>query len=200
MFTNRALTLKESEHPPQKILTPVDPVTTTLTSAYSPSPELKGFFCLVAASKDLQQKLMRTQEVSDAAQIARSLGFRVTDAEVMLAQANRILSMPTRDQEQTALGYQADYGAQWGRGGQGYLNATGYWLTVMDQWQQLPECQITWLLKSNSIFGARTVADVASLCGVDKRELLVFLAQQILSLNDEQLAVVASGKRNAMPL
>ena len=44
------------------------------------------------------------------------------------------------------------------------------------------------------------MADVASLCGVDKRELLVFLAQQILTLNDEQLAVVASGKRNVMPL
>jgi len=143
---------------------------------------------------------MRTQEVSDAAQIARSLGFRVTDAEVMLAQANRILSMPTRDQEQTALGYQADYGAQWGRGGQGYLNATGYWLTVMDQWQKLPDCQITRRLKTYPISTAQTVADVAARCGVDNCALLVFLAQQILTLNHEQLAIVASGKRHGMPL
>ena len=64
------------------------------------SPELERFFLMVAGSKDLQQQLKRTKEVADAAQLARDLGFQITDAEVMLAQANRILSMPIRDQDQ----------------------------------------------------------------------------------------------------
>ena len=160
-----------------------------------PSSERKRFFLADADSNDLQQQLKRAKEVADAAQIARDLGFQVTDAEVMLAQANRILCIPIRDQEQTALGDQAEFGAQWGRGGQGYLNATGYWLNVMDRWQQLPDCPITRQLKTDSINTARTVADVAARCGVDKCELLLFLAQQILTLNDEQLTVIASGQR-----
>ena len=164
------------------------------------SPELERFFLVVAGSRDLQQQLKRTKEVADAAQLARDLGFQITDAEVMLAQANRILSMPIRDQEQTALGDQSEFGAQWGRGGQGYLNATGHWLIMMDQWQQLPDCQITRLLKTHSISTDKTVADVASRCGIDQCELLVFLAQQILTLNDEQLTVMASGKRGEPPL
>ena len=139
-----------------------------------PSSELKCFFLAVADSNDLQQQLKRTKEVADAAQIARDLGFQVTDAEVMLAQANRILCMPLRDQEQTALGDQAEFGAQWGRGGQGHLNATGYWWNVMDRWQQLPDCPITRQLKTDSINTAQTVADVAARCGVDKCELLLF--------------------------
>ena len=170
---------------------------TTTTSEFRPSSELKCFFDVVAGSKNLQQKLRHTSDISDAAQIARDLGFPVTDAEVMLAQAHRILSMPAQDQEQTALGYRAECGAQWGRGGQGYLNATGYWLTVMDQWQRLPDCQITRLLKAHSIGAERTVADVAGRCGVENCALLVFLAQQNLTLSDEQLAIVASGKRHA---
>ena len=161
-----------------------------------PSSELKCFFLAIADSNDLQQQLKRAKEVADAAQIARDLGFQVTDAEVMLAQANRILCMPLRDQEQTALGDQAEFGAQWGRGGQGYLNATGYWLNVMDRWQQLPDCAITRQLKTQSINTAQTVADVAARCGVDKCELLLFLAQQILTLNNEQLTVIASGQRS----
>ena len=164
------------------------------------SPELERFFLMVAGSQDLQQQLKRTKEVADAAQLARDLGFQITDAEVMLAQANRILSMPIRDQEQTALGDQSEFGAQWGRGGQGYLNATGHWLTMMDQWKKLPDCQITRLLKTHSIGTAKTVAEVAGRCGVDNCELLVFLAQQILTLNDEQLTVMASGKKGGAPL
>lgn len=62
-----------------------------------------SFFDVVAGSKGLQQKLMRTPEISDAAQIARDLGLQVTDAEVMLAQANRILSMPTGHSESMHL-------------------------------------------------------------------------------------------------
>ena len=130
-----------------------------------PSSELKRFFLAVADSNDLQQQLKRTKEVADAAQIARDLGD------------------------------QAEYGAQWGRGGQGYLNATGYWLNMMDRWQQLPDCAITRQLNTHSINTAQAVAEVAARCGVDKCELLLFLAQQILTLNDEQLTVIASGKR-----
>nr|WP_255476062.1 Nif11-like leader peptide family natural product precursor [Synechococcus sp. BIOS-E4-1] len=90
------------------------------------SPELERFFPMVAGSKDLQQQLTCTKEVADAAQLAQDLGFQITDAEVMLAQANRIISMPIRDQEQIAQGYQAEFVAQWRQGGQGYLNATGH--------------------------------------------------------------------------
>ena len=159
------------------------------------SPELERFFLCITGSKDLQQKLKRTKEIADAAQLARDMGFQITDAEVMLAQANRILSMPNKDQEQTAQGDQAEFGAQWGRGGQGYLNATGHWLTMMDQWQKLPDCPITQSLKTHSISTDNTVADVVGRCGLNNCELLVFLAQHILTLDDEQLTIMASGKR-----
>ncbi|QNI56266.1 hypothetical protein SynBIOSE41_03797 [Synechococcus sp. BIOS-E4-1] len=71
---------------------------------------------------------------------------------------------------------------------------------MMDQLQQLPDCQITRLLKPHPISTGKTVADVASRFGIDYCELLVFLAQQILTLNDKQLAVMASGKKGGAPL
>jgi hypothetical protein len=158
------------------------------------SPELERFFLMVAGSKDLQQQLKRTKEVADAAQLARDLGFQITDAEVMLAQANRILSIPIRDQEQTALGDQSEFGAQWGRGGQGYLNATGHWLTMMDLWKKLPDCQITRLLKTHSIGTAKKWPRLPADAVLITANFSFFLAQQILTLNDEQLTVMASGK------
>ena len=50
------------------------------------------------------------------------------------------------------------------------------------------------VIKNSFDWHSQKVAEVAGRCGVDNCELLVFLAQQILTLNDEQLTVMASGK------
>lgn len=158
------------------------------------SSELTSFFCLVASREDLQKQLKCTKEVVDAAMIARGLGFQVSDAEVMCAQANRILAMPQAELEKTACGFQAEFGAQWGRGGTGYLNLPGYWLTRLDDWQRLPAGSIRTALRAHSIIGAKTVDEIATQCGVNACDLLLYLARSILMCNDAQLAVIAKGE------
>lgn len=174
------------------------------------SPELKAFFSKVTQDPSLQQKLYVTKELTDVARIAQDAGFQVTAAELLRAQAGRVLSLPLEELQDLAAGRKAAHGAQWGRGGKGYLDRAGFWLFELQQWgnthHAVPHSEIVRFLFQATedkelrikLLNAKTCDDIAllaemygySISGVD---LLRYQAARILELDEQQAENVARG-------
>lgn len=99
-------------------------------SAHHSAP-LKAFFERVTSDEHLQNRLYETKELSDVEGIGKELGFNISSAEIIKAQAHRILTSPENELDLLAAGKKAQTVAQWGRGGSGFLEQAGFWLTQL---------------------------------------------------------------------
>ncbi len=171
--------------------------------------ELNAFFGQVSTDEALQKELYNTKEVSDVAAIARGLGFNLKGADILRAQAGRILMLSPEELEIVAAGEKAKTGAQWGRGGKGYLDYAGFWVNEFIQWGYndsafepqleafLNNVQNDEVLKAELIcaLNYRDVAKVAKKDGHDfsGATVLRYQALQILKLSNEEAERVACG-------
>lgn len=173
------------------------------------SQNLNHFFSKITADQALQERLYLTKEIADVAIIAREMGFKITGADILRAQAGRVLMLPPQELEDVAAGKKAKTGAQWGRAGKGYLDSAGFWVNKFIQWgctdpafeQQLED----FLAKvkedealQTKILLAKTYNDVASIASKHGYEisgsiLLRYQAVQILKLSNEKAERVACG-------
>lgn len=176
-------------------------------SSYLMSDELKSFFTSVTNDKNLQEDLYLTNKISDVAVIANKLGFNIKAAEVIQAQAGRILAIleeKSDDVDNLVSGRKPKTGAQWGRGGGGFLDRAGYWLNEL---AAAPDSEIQisqFLVKVNqdsdlkkNLVNSITFNDVAFLAqasGFDLTavDLLRYQAKKILSLSEDQAEVLAN--------
>ena len=88
-------------------------------------------FTKVTNDTDLQKQLYNTKTLAKVANITVELGFKIKPAEIIQAQAGRILAILDQQPEDVIYllsGKKAKTGAQWGRGGNGFLDNPGYWL------------------------------------------------------------------------
>lgn len=170
--------------------------------AYIMSDALKSFFTAITNSKDLQEQLYNTNRLSEVASIANKLGFDIKLAEVVKAQAGRVLAIldeKSDDVQNLVSGIKPKTGAQWGRGGGGFLDSAGYWLIQLSIPESLMpiEKQINKLIHQvnqdvelkKKLISVRTFNELAQFAisiGYDLLavELLEHQAQKILSLND----------------
>jgi hypothetical protein len=178
--------------------------------SYVMSDNLKAFFSIVTGDEKTQQLLYNTKKISDVAVIARTLGCNIQAAEVLQAQAGRVLAIldeQTEDVERLISGVKPKTGAQWGRGGGGFLDRAGYWLMELPN-PQIPSQdakeihRLTEQVKhdlslKDKLLKAKTFNDVAAVChtfGFDltATQLLSFQAQKILALTPEQAEYVAN--------
>jgi predicted ribosomally synthesized peptide with nif11-like leader len=95
------------------------------------SIELKAFFERILVDQDLQKRLYNTVELSDVARIANELGYKVTAAEIIRAQAVRIQESSDDQLDILAAGNKPETVAQWGREGKGFLERAGYWFVEL---------------------------------------------------------------------
>jgi predicted ribosomally synthesized peptide with nif11-like leader len=178
---------------------------------YVMSAELKSFFAKVSRDPDMQKKLYFTKEISDVEDIANNLGFKVTSAEILKAQAGRVLAIYKEDSadfEELISGRRAKRGAQWGRDGKGYLDRAGFWLLELESSKALSSFEKK--LKSflskvkldlslkNKLLESRSYNDVSSLANelgfnLSGVSLLLHQAKTILSLSYTDAKKVASG-------
>ena len=173
------------------------------------SRELNAFFAKVSGDDALQEQLYLTKEVADVASIAQKLGFNITGAEILRAQAGRVLMLSSGELESVAAGEKAKTGAQWGRGGRGYLENAGFWVNEFIQWEYIDpafepqlEAFLDRVKNDNKIRAelllAKTCNDVAKIATrygyeVSGSVVLRYQAIQILKLSDEKAEKVASG-------
>lgn len=173
--------------------------------------ELKRFFSQIAADKSLQEQLFITNELADVAAIGQKLGFAVTAADILRAQASKILMTPAEELEDIAAGKRGATGAQWGRTGKGYLDNAGYWITMFVQWDctgPASEFQIESFLAKvkedkelqQELLKAKTYNDVVHLAlkhgyKIHAISLLKYQAIQILKLSTEKAELVAHGEK-----
>ncbi len=173
------------------------------------SQDLNKFFAKVTADKELQKRLYITKEVSDVAAIAREMGFNITGADILRAQAGRALMLPLHELEDIAAGKRAQTGAQWGRAGKGYLDSAGFWVNEFVEWGCMcpanePQLEaFLAVIKDDKALQAEVitakscndVAEVAKRHGYEftGAVLVRYQAIQILKLNDEQAEKVACG-------
>jgi predicted ribosomally synthesized peptide with nif11-like leader len=171
--------------------------------------ELNVFFAKVSTDENLQKQLYETKELSDVASIARGLGFNLKGGDILRAQAGRILMLSPQELDVVASGEKAKTGAQWGRGGKGYLDYAGFWVNEFIQWgyndsafelqleKFLIKVQNDEVLKSEFISALNYIdlASVAKKAGYDfsGATVLRYQALQILKLNNEELEIVACG-------
>ncbi|MBA2728116.1 MAG: Nif11-like leader peptide family natural product precursor [Parachlamydiaceae bacterium] len=174
------------------------------------SQELINFFAKITADKALQERLYVTKEIADVAVIAQEMGFQISGADILRAQAGRVMSLPEDELNTVASGNKAKTGAQWGRGGKGYLDSAGFWLIEINHWgysEQTSDSSLQLLItkiKEEKSFHIQLltaksfedIADVARRNGfnVIAGDLLRYQAAQILKLSDEQAERVARGR------
>ncbi|MBA3751486.1 Nif11-like leader peptide family natural product precursor [Candidatus Dependentiae bacterium] len=172
---------------------------------------LKEFFARVSADQALQDRLYRTKEVADVAVIAREIGFTVTPAEIVRAQAGRVVLLSLEELENLAAGKKAKTGAQWGREGNGWLDNAGFWIDQFIRWgsnQPANEQQLEDFFArikedevvQRELLHAKTYNDVvktAHTYGYDilSSTLIRYMSTQILMLDDEKAEKVACGTR-----
>ncbi len=179
--------------------------------SYNMSDELKAFFTEITSNVKLQEKLYNTEKLSDVANIALQLGFNVRGGEILQSQAGRVLAILDEQSEDVAnlvSGIKPKTGAQWGRGGGGYLDRAGYWLSKLSTQQANTETEITinkFLAKkaeqdielTNKLLNTKTFNDLAELfqsCGfnLNATDLLSHQAQKILTLSEDAADEVAN--------
>ena len=175
------------------------------------SQKLKDFFAKIATDKALQERLYVTKEIADVAAIAKEMDFEVTGAEILRAQAGRILLLSPQELEDVVAGRKPKTGAQWGRDGKGWLDSAGFWVNEFIQWgciQPANEQELeTFFAKITEdkalqveLVHAKTYNDIVTIAhrrGYDVLSsiLLRYMATQILMLSDEKAEKVAQGGR-----
>lgn len=177
--------------------------------AYIMSDNLKLFFTAVTNDTELQEQLYATKKLSDVAIIANKLGFNVTAAEVLKAQAGRVLAIIAEqpdDVKNLLCGMQPLTGAQWGRGGGGYLDRVGFWLNELSATVSSIENEVEikkFLDKSSQdvelkkrLLSSTTFNDLAALIQdsgftLTAIDLLSYQAQKILALSNIDAEIVA---------
>jgi predicted ribosomally synthesized peptide with nif11-like leader len=176
---------------------------------YMRSQELNHFFAKITGDQDLQERLYLTKEIADVAIIGQEMGFKITGADILRAQAGRLLMLPPQELEDVAAGKKAKTGAQWGREGRGYLDSAGFWVKEFIQWgytdpafEQPLEAFLAKVKDDKEMQAklllAKTYNDVASIANEHGYEvsgsiLLRYQAIQILKLDDEKAERVACG-------
>lgn len=171
--------------------------------------EIKSFFSKIASDKALQEQLYVTKEIHDVAIIAKSLGFKVTGADILRSQAGRILLLSPQEVEDIAAGKKGKTGAQWGREGKGYLDSAGYWVNKFIEWdcadpafEKDLEAFLTKIKEDpkirSEVILAKTHHDVTAIAAKHNyifsgSSLLKYQAIQILKLSDEKAEQVAKG-------
>ncbi len=159
------------------------------------SPDLKAFFTKITADKALQERLYLTNEITDVAQIAREMGYQISAADILRAQAGRVLSLPKPELAILAAGGKPKNGAQWGREGNGYLERAGYWLLELKPQEIMsflgPELEAKLLAAKSYNEAAAIIQGFGHV--VTGVELLKAQAKRILELNDEEAERVAHG-------
>lgn len=178
-------------------------------TSYLMSDELKSFFTAVTNDKKLQEKLYLTDKVSDVATIANKLGFDIKASEIIQAQAGRVLAIlneKSDDVQNLISGKKPKTGAQWGRGGGGFLDRAGYWLNELSTSTAITdiETQINQFLDKvnpdsdlkKKLVDSKTFNDVALLAkanGFDLSavNLLSHQAKKILALSEVQAEALA---------
>ncbi len=173
--------------------------------SYILSNEAKAFFAEVTADIDLQKCLYNTEKIDHVALIARELGYGVKGYEILKAQAGRVLAMlqeQPEDVKRLFAGEKADTGAQWGRGGNGYLDNAGYWLKRLSTTQveakmakevgrfvaELDDDAL--LMEANSLNAAAELMREYGF-SINAADLLEHQAQAILALSDESAQAMA---------
>lgn len=177
--------------------------------SYNMSDELKRFFGYITDHKEVQKQLYVTKKISDVALIAKELGFDVTAAEVLQAQAGRVLAIleeGTDDIQRLLSGEKPKTGVQWGRGGGGFLDRAGYWLSELSNKPAQTEHKemINGFLekaKQDEIINinlqhAKTFNDLQEVfqsngVNINATELLAHQAQTILTLNETEAEELA---------
>lgn len=174
---------------------------------------LKAFFKEISGNKDLQKKLYRTKEISDVAMIANEQGFNISPAEILKAQAGRLIELAASNPEEAKIataGGKPNLGAQWGREGSGFLDHAGYWFIQFQRWEcgiqsYNPEL-INFLLQIEKndpllvqVNNCKTIDGISKIAEENgfKVSSIVFLVYQclcILSLTDENADAVAHGR------
>ena len=173
------------------------------------SQELNDFFAKVTNDQKLQKKLYVTKEVYDVSVIAKQEGFNVTGAQILRAQANRVLSLSQDDLNLLAAGEKSKSGAQWGRGGHGYLDSAGFWILQIMDWGYSHVSENKHIsdflsqIKDDVKVRERVrvakhhndVAFIARDCGfqLSGMDFVRYQATQILKINDIDAETVASG-------
>lgn len=172
------------------------------------SQELDAFFAKVTEDRSLQEKLYVTREISDVAVIAKEWGFHISGAEILQAQAGRVLSIPLEELEIVAEGKKSKVCCQWGRGGKGYLDNTGFWIITFVQWGYMSDSDpnmMAFLEKVKNDKGLqadllqakthKAVSEIANREGfeIPGVALLKHQAAQILKLDSQHAEKVASG-------
>lgn len=179
-------------------------------TTFSLSEMAKDFFTLIGQNEALQKRLYQTRNLVEVSNIALEYNLKVSPQEILKAQAGRVLAIiDEKNQKDIQIlldGGKPESGAQWGRGGNGYLDNAGHWLVYL--LQNAPHhnsdllSQLFQAILSNSLFEAeliesRTFRQVAQCCNhfnltVDPIDLLVYQCQSIIELDDEIALKMAS--------
>ena len=178
---------------------------------YCMSVSLKGFFTCITESKELQVILYNSNTLVEVSDIAKEMGFDVSPAEVLQSQAGRVLSIINEklvdDINILVAGGKPKTGAQWGRGGNGYLDRAGYWLVGLraasaehpenKQVDAMFTCIFDNSQLEDQVRLANTITDIVSVLGehsipMDATDLLAYQASVILGLDEQTAFQVAS--------
>ena len=180
--------------------------------SYVMSNELKSFFTVITDDVKLQKQLYMTEKLSDVASIAIQLGFHIRGAEILQSQAGRVLAIleeQSDDVSNLVAGIKPKTGAQWGRGGGGYLDRAGYWLIELSSPIAITaiEAKINDFLNfanqepqlKRQLIEAKTFNDLALLLqahgtNLTAIELLTHQAQKILALTEDDADKVADNQ------
>lgn len=173
------------------------------------SDSLKAFFTAITNDEKLQKKLYNSAKISEVADIANKLGFKIQASEILQAQAGRVLAILDEEIEDIKLlasGLKAKTGAQWGRGGGGFLDNAGFWIIELPFPIYVTEntTKINSFIKKikdspdlkDKILNAKTFSEVALFfCSngfdISVVDLMSYQAQKILALTPDQIAILA---------
>ena len=177
---------------------------------YTLSDVQKQFFTYITGNEELQKRLYDSSTLAQVALIASEYGFEVTPEDILRAQAGRVLAMINENliDDVTVLinGGKPASGAQWGRGGNGYLERAGYWLMALpDALEGVDDSSSVVLLKAiksdanlkEQVAQASTFSDVVRVLQhhgyvVDAIALLAFQCLRILKVDDDLALTMAS--------
>lgn len=178
--------------------------------SYTMSEELKRFFIQVTNNIDLQKELFNTKTLAEVADIAVKLGFKIRPAEILQAQAGRTLAIideQPNDIIYLLSGRKAKTGAQWGRGGGGFLDNPGYWLIELATPEAITQNEVLindFLAKVNEktelkdkLYKTKSFNSLQQLMqksgfDITAEELLSHQAQKILALTEDAADNMAS--------
>lgn len=174
------------------------------------SYEMSLFIAEAIKDPALQEKLCTTKNISDVASIAQTKGFKITGAQILRAQAGRVLMLPAEQLEKIVIGEKSISGVRWGRFGTGYLENAGFWISKFMHWGYAdtpfePKLEAFFSkveqeeVLQTELLIAKTFKDVATMAnkyGFDfsGSQLLRYFAIQILQLTDDKAEKIARGK------